>query len=141
MRVFRTAIVVAVVLVAFVLGRLTTASTPAAAAFMPQATTFSHFECYNAVLPKFSGAQVNLKDQFQSYTTGVGQPELFCTPVTKTVISGPNMHVPPPADHLTCYQIQGPNPNQTRTFYNQFQKGQVSVQSPALLCLPTHKVG
>jgi hypothetical protein len=141
MRGSRTAIVIGAGILAFALGRLTGISTPAAAAFMPQATTFSHFECYTAQLPKFPGADVYLTDQFQTYSTGVGQAQYFCTPVMKKVIKGPNMKVPPPADHLTCYQIQGPTINQQRPFYNQFQKGSVVVETPALLCLPTHKTG
>lgn len=141
MRVFRTAIVIGAVALAFALGRLAGTSTPAAAAFMPQAVTFSHFECYTAELPHFGGAQVQLTDQFQTYSTGVGQVQYFCTPVMKKVIKGPNMKVPPPADHLTCYQIQGPTVNQQRPMYNQFQRANVVAETPALLCLPTHKTG
>jgi hypothetical protein len=126
---------------AFVLGRVTVAPAPAQAA-IPYAVTFSHFECYTAKFQgQFGGASVELTDQFQQYQTGVGAPQLFCTPVTKKVLSGPNMRVPNPADHLTCYPIQGPSPAQTRPFANQFEKGQVTVETPSMLCLPTHKTG
>ncbi len=129
-----------VVVGAFALGR-TTVSAPAAAAMQP-AVVFSHFECYQAAFKgKYSGANVELTDQFQQYQTGIGQPELFCTPVTKKVISGPNLHVPRPADHLTCYSMQGPNPNQSRPFVNQFERGTVTVGQPIMLCLPTNKTG
>ncbi|MEO6834897.1 MAG: hypothetical protein ABI231_03205 [Candidatus Tumulicola sp.] len=104
-------------------------------------TTFSHFECYKASFQGQFAATVQLTDQFQQYQTGVGTPELFCTPVVKKVLSGPPLSVPPPADHLTCYSIQGPTIQQTRAFSNQFQRNQVQVGMPVLLCVPTHKTG
>ncbi len=106
------------------------------------AATFLHFQCYQA---QFQGgsfsATVQLKDQFQTYKTTVGTPSLFCTPVTKTVIQGPNMKVPQPANHLTCYTIKGPTISQSRAYANQFQKAEVTVGTPDLLCVPTNKTG
>ena len=141
MRFVSLAIGVLAVLTAFVLGRVTASPTPAEAA-VPYARTFSHFECYSAKFQsQFGGATVLLTDQFQQFQTGVGPPQLFCTPVTKKVLSGPNMRVPAPADHLTCYTIQGPTLQQTRPYADQFEMGQVTVGTPTMLCLPTHKTG
>ena len=141
MRFGSLAIGVLAVATSFFIGRLTALPVPAEAA-VPMARVFSHFECYTSTFQgKFNGALVQLTDQFQQYQTNVGRAELFCTPVTKKVISGPNMPVPPPADHLTCYPIKGPSLLQTRPFANQFDTGQVTVGNPSLLCLPTHKTG
>ncbi|MBV8530094.1 MAG: hypothetical protein JO104_02155 [Candidatus Eremiobacteraeota bacterium] len=139
MRFVSLTVIVMLVAAAFVAGRVTAPS--AALAAMPMATTYSHFECYTEQIKGSFNATVQLTDQFQSYQTAVGAPEFFCTPVTKKVISGPNMRVPVPANHLTCYQIQGPTVNQTRPFSNQFQKSSVVAMTPQLLCVPTNKQG
>lgn len=139
MRLASLAIIVSLVAAAFFIGRMTAPS--AAIAASPMATTFSHFECYTAQVQGSFGATVQLTDQFQTYQTGVGAPSLFCTPVTKKVIQGPHMKAPAPANHLTCYAIQGPTIQQTRAFANQFQKGEVTVGTPSLLCVPTNKTG
>jgi hypothetical protein len=142
MRFVSLAIGVLAIVTAFVIGRVTASPTPAEAAGMIAVRTFSHFECYSAKFQgSFGGATVLLTDQFQQFQTSVGPPELFCTPVTKKVLSGPHMRVPPPADHLTCYPIQGPTIQQTRAYANQFQMGQVQVGTPTILCVPTHKTG
>jgi hypothetical protein len=139
MRLVSSAIIAVVVVAAFTLGRMTSTSEPAAAAPMAR-TVFSHFECYTATFQgSFPGAVVQLTDQFQTFQTKVGPPELFCTPVKKKVISGPNLRVPPPADHLTCYPIQGPTLQVTKAFANQFEQGNVMVGTPTILCVPTHK--
>lgn len=141
MRFITLAAVSALIASAFLIGRMS-ASAPAVASIIPQVTTFSHFECYTAKFGMAPQAQVQLTDQFQTYQTGIGPPQLFCTPVTKKVISGRNYRVPTPADHLTCYAIQGPQINQTRPYANQFVKlDNVNVGLPNLLCLPTHKTG
>jgi hypothetical protein len=72
---------------AFILGRVTASSPAAASGLTPMATTFSHFECYTATFGMAPSAVVQLTDQFQSYQTKIGIPELFCTPVTKKVVS------------------------------------------------------
>lgn len=125
------------VIASFAIGRVT-APAPASAAIPMVA--FSHFECYTAQLQGVQ-ATVQLTDQFQSYRTALGAPQFFCTPVTKKVISGPHVIVPAPANHLTCYQIQGPGIQQSRPYTNQFIQGTVSVGVPQLLCLPTNKQG
>lgn len=127
------------VIASFAIGRVT-APAPASAAMQPF-VRFSHFECYTAQAKPIQ-AEVNLKDQFQSYKTAVGPPQFFCTPVTKKVISGPNFPVPAPADHLMCYQIQGKALQQTRPYSNQFiQQDVVGVGVPQLLCVPSNKQG
>jgi hypothetical protein len=126
-------------LAAFAVGRMTAPASPALA--MQPAVTFSHFECYQAKFGGQFGATVELTDQFQQYNSGVGAPQLFCTPVMKKVISGHNLRVPSPADHLTCYSIQGPSIDQTRKMQNQFIRNTVTVGTPTLLCVPTHKTG
>jgi hypothetical protein len=141
MRFTSLAIGILAIATGFVVGRITVSPAPADAA-IPMVTTFSHFECYTAAFQgQFNGAVVQLTDQFQQFQTKVGAPELFCTPVTKKVISGPRMRPPAPADHLTCYPIQGPTLQQSRAFANQFETGQVQVGSPSILCVPTHKTG
>ncbi len=124
------------------LGRVTAPSTADASMLIAARTTFSHFECYTATFGQQPGAGIQLTDQFQTYQTKLGPPELFCTPVTKKVLSGPHLKPPPPADHLTCYSIQGPQVAQSRPYANQFIKqDNVSVETPSLLCVPTHKTG
>ena len=137
MRYLSLAIGVLLIVTSFAIGRVT-APAPASAA-IPMAA-FSHFECYQAQLKPVQ-ATVKLTDQFQSYQTTLGSPQFFCTPVTKVVVSGPRVKVPPPANHLTCYQIKGPTINQTRPYTNQFIMDSVVVGVPQLLCLPTYKQG
>jgi hypothetical protein len=141
MRISSLATVALVVVAAFAIGRETASPTPAVAQGMMARTTFSHFECYQAQIGGQFAATVELTDQFQQYQTNVGPAQLFCTPVTKKVISGPNMRVPNPADHLTCYQIKGPTIQQSRAYANQFISNKVLVGTPSLLCVPTHKTG
>ena len=126
---------------AFVIGRVTAPQEASASMIVPGVTTFSHFQCYTAAFGQSPSAAVQLTDQFQTYQTKIGAPELFCTPVTKKVLSGPHLKPPPPADHLTCYSIQGPQIQQSRAYANQFVKDQVTVGTPSLLCVPTHKTG
>lgn len=126
---------------AFFLGRVTASPPAAASGLTPMRTAFSHFECYTATFGMQPGALLQLTDQFQKYQTKLGVPELFCTPVMKKVISGPHLTPPPPADHLTCYAIQGPTIQQSRAYANQFVNDQVMVGTPSLLCVPTHKTG
>jgi hypothetical protein len=125
---------------AFMVGRIT-ASPPAAASGVTPTITVAHFECYTATFGKTPQALVQLTDQFQQYQTNIGPPELFCTPVVKKVISGHHQRVPTPADHLTCYAIQGPAIQQSRPYVNQFVTDNVTVGTPSLLCLPTNKMG
>lgn len=141
MRYVTLGLVVLLVASAFIVGRITASPPAAASGLMPMVTTFSHFECYTAKFGMAPRAAVQLTDQFQTYQTQIGPPMFFCTPVTKKVISGHNMKVPPPADHLTCYAISGPQISQTRPYANQFVKDMVTVGMPSLLCLPTHKTG
>ena len=139
MRYLSIVIGVLLVMASFAIGRVT-APTPAAAAMQPF-VKFSHFECYTAQA-KAVQAEVQLRDQFQTYKTTVeGTPAYFCTPVTKKVISGTNMQVPAPADHLTCYMIKGPAIQQSRPYTNQFIQDTVTVGVPQLLCVPTNKQG
>lgn len=140
MRYISLSIAAIALLAAFAFGRMTAPASPALAMMQP-AVTFSHFECYQAKFGGQFGATVALQDQFQEYNTGVGAPQLFCTPVLKKVISGHNLKVPSPADHLTCYSIQGPTIDQTRKMQNQFIRNTVTVGTPTLLCVPTHKTG
>jgi hypothetical protein len=126
------------IVTSFAIGRVT-APAPASAAIQPM-VRFSHFECYAAQMKPVQ-AQVKLTDQFQSYSTSLGPPQFFCTPVVKKVISGPHVVVPAPADHLTCYQIQGPSLQTSRPYTNQFIQDTVGVGTPQLLCVPTNKQG
>lgn len=137
MRYMSIAVGALLIVTSFAIGRVT-APAPASAAIPMLA--FSHFECYTAQL-KAVTATVQLTDQFQSYQTALGTPEFFCTPVTKKVIRGPHVTVPNPANHLTCYAIQGPGIQQSRPYTNQFIKDTVTVGAPQLLCLPTNKQG
>lgn len=137
MRYASIAIGALLIVTSFAIGRVT-APAPAAAA-VPMVTV-SHFECYTAAAKPVSEV-VQLTDQFQTYQTGVGPPQFFCTPVVKKVVQGHHMRVPTPADHLTCYQIQGPTVNQQRPYTNQFIADTVTVGTPQLLCVPTNKQG
>ncbi len=139
MRYLTMAIGALVIIASFAIGRVT-APAPAAAAMQPD-VKFSHFECYMAQMKPIQQEVVQLTDQFQSYKTTVGAPQFFCTPVTKKVLSGVNMRVPLPANHLACYQIKGPAIQQSRPYTNQFIMDTVTVGVPQLLCVPTNKQG
>jgi hypothetical protein len=141
MRLVTLAVGVLFVASAFAIGRMTSPGSADASGIGPMVTTFSHFECYTAKFGMTPQALLQLTDQFQQYQTKLGPPTLFCTPVMKKVLQGPNKKVPPPADHLTCYAIQGPQIQQSRAYANQFVRDQVSVGTPSLLCVPTHKTG
>ena len=142
MRFITVGLVASLVASAYIAGRITASPPAAASGLRPMVTTFSHFECYTAKFGMAPQALVQLTDQFQTYRTNIAQPEFFCTPVTKRVISGHNCPVPPPADHLTCYMVAGPTIQQQRPYANQFvQRDNVVVGTPSLLCLPTHKTG
>jgi hypothetical protein len=140
MRFVSLAVGVLFVTSAFFVGRLTMPP-PAAASGIGPMVVFSHFECYSAKFGMAPTALVQLTDQFQQFQTNIGPPVLFCTPVKKKVLQGPHLKPPPPADHLTCYSIQGPQIQQSRAYANQFVNDQVTVGTPSLLCVPTHKTG
>jgi hypothetical protein len=142
MRFITVGLVASLVASAYIAGRITASPPAAASGLRPMVTTFSHFECYTAKFGMAPGAAVQLTDQFQTYQTKIGPPQFFCTPVAKKLISGHEFQVPPPANHLTCYMIQGPTIQQRRPYANQFvQNDNVVVGTPSLLCLPTHKSG
>jgi hypothetical protein len=133
---------IAVLASAFFVGRVTASQMPQAVAQPQAATRFSHFECYQAQFQAPVSAAVSLTDQFQSYQTQVGPADMFCTPVVKKLLPpGRPLRVPAPADHLTCYHIQGPPANQARPIANQLQKTVVQVFTPIYLCVPTNKTG
>ena len=77
---------------------------PATAADQPQ-VVFSHFECY---IPNQPGPPppaprnlVQLSDQFQKVQVKLGQSQLFCTPVMKTLQHGVQP-LPVPAPVSSC---------------------------------------
>jgi hypothetical protein len=116
---------------------------PATAAPQPN-VVFSHFECYTPVQPgpppPAPRNVVMLLDQFQQITTSVGPAELFCTPVMKKLQPGVHgLSVPSPADHLTCYVIDGPPIQHNVVALNQLAHTPLQLGKPALLCVPTHK--
>jgi hypothetical protein len=108
------------------------------------AVVFSHFLCYQ---PNPQGNPpppprnvVNLKDQFNSFQTQLGPAVLFCTPVQKHLQPGvAPLPVPPPADHLTCYLLQGPPANKRVQALHQLDRPILTIAQPQLLCVPTHK--
>lgn len=116
---------------------------PATAAYQPQ-VVLTHFECYQPVRPgpppPAPRNLVQLSDQFQKVQVKIGQSQLFCTPVVKTLQQGVQpLPVPAPVDHLTCYQIDAQPINHTLVAMNQLQRPQLQVGKPTLLCVPTHK--
>ena len=130
------------VALAFALGRITApAGVQAGVEKIESSTTFSHFLCYQAQISPSVSDTVGLVDQFNNFQTTTGSADMFCTPVKKTPLNYKPLKVPPPADHLTCYHIQGPSTNQSRKFTNQFESGGVTVVTPVYLCAPTHKFG
>lgn len=100
-----------------------------------------HFKCYHASGPALN-VQVSTHDQWGSQTDiYVGEPFLFCNPVTKN-----ELHVPPRPDvHLTCYvtappltlTISPPISNQ----FTELVSGEVATQQRMALCLPSTKLG
>lgn len=111
-----------------------------APAVTPSPVALSHFKCYTIEGAPPRGVVV-LSDQFkQGVRTTLGPPELFCTPVVKTMVIGQPNKVPPGADHLTCYQIKPAlSPNANPLIINQLESRRVSVLNTRLLCVPTVK--
>jgi hypothetical protein len=125
---------------AFFIGRAT--ALPTAQASVQPNAAFHHFLCYQVTVTPPESPTVQLIDQFQTFQTKLAPADLFCTPVKKKLIGISPLPVPAPADHLTCYPLQGPNPNMNRLIQNQVQPqgSQVFVGTPVRLCMPTHKV-
>ena len=101
----------------------------------PGPVDLDHYKCYEA-----AGAQIDLgvsvQDQFQSRSTLLGDPKLFCTPVDKN-----GEGIDDPDTHLTCYDTTpvGQAPGLI-PILNQFVAvDQVLLDGPNLLCAPSTK--
>jgi hypothetical protein len=142
MRIVTIVVAAFAIVAAFVVGRVTATPMQPVSAQGDATPRFSHFECYQSQFsPSTAPFSVQLTDQFQSYKTAAANPDMFCTPVKKKLLSGQPLKPPQPINHLTCYHIQGPSPQQTRPIANQLENAQVTVLNPIYLCVPTNKTG
>lgn len=107
----------------------------------PSALNLDHFKCYQA-----SGRRANtfvaLDDQFGVQPeVSVGEPGLYCNPVTKRVIAtGEVTDISDPTAHLTCYHIHDRHSRGEVDVENQFGRQTVEVRRAELLCVPSEKV-
>ncbi len=97
---------------------------------------YNHYKCYSA-----SGTPVNVALVLQGrhgieYVTAT-TPELFCTPVTKT-IAGISYPPTDPGMRMVCYRL---SPVEKMigldTAYDQFGAHSISLSEPRWLCVPT----
>jgi hypothetical protein len=130
--------IMAVVVTAFLAGRLSAPPTIASAQPAP-GQQFSHFKCYQTSVKLEKPAEVVLRDQFGTSKMVLNFADLFCAPVEKRLVNAKPLPVPGPADHLMCYRGEAPAVSQTRPFINQLQRGEVRVLTPRYLCVPTWK--
>jgi hypothetical protein len=102
----------------------------------PGPISIDHFQCYDATGPPLN-VGVSILDQFQSQTSILLDPFLFCNPVDKNGEGIAN-----PIDHLTCYDYTPPGlPIGSIPIRNQFFPSTdiLSVNEPFALCLPSQK--
>jgi hypothetical protein len=101
-----------------------------------------NYKCYKVkdlkIPQKFQATTVDLADQFAvddgSFTAT--KPFLFCDPVDASgggILNG--------ADHLTCYKVKGPKPNQGDRphveIVNQLGTTRLEAKKALLLCVPS----
>jgi hypothetical protein len=97
-----------------------------------------HFKCYrvkgDAILEL-----VGLRDQFlQAPARLVGKPVLLCNPTIK--VHGPNTFpINHPKEHLVCYKVTPVDFSIVVQAVNQFANGQLTIQDPKMLCVPSRK--
>ena len=97
-----------------------------------------HFKCYVAEQPQLQPRSVGLDDQFGQFDAQVVSTRQLCNPVSKN-----NGRVLNRSAHLVCYETRdlGPIPFAPRVVRvsNQFGIRELSVVSPATLCVPSLK--
>lgn len=107
-----------------------------------------HYKCYQACGPRVD-RPVSLADQFSTENVTALWPVLFCNPVVK-IHNNLTTPIQNNRDHLTCYSttpsvfpgLPDPaNPNSPAgiNIWNQFERGNKTVQKPDLLCVPVQK--
>ena len=78
---------------------------------------------------------MKLRDQFGASTVKVVKPVFLCTPVEKNGVPARDKRT-----HLVCYEEEGGQAADKRVgVTNQFGKEVLSVDGPALLCVPSLK--
>jgi hypothetical protein len=113
------------------------AAAPAAVVNAP--ADLDHFRCYLAQQqPDVKRAAVDLKDQFGATKVRVQQTAELCNPVSKN--AGKVLHR---SAHLVCYEtsnvIAEPFKQRKVRVTNQFGSRELSVLTPATLCVPSLK--
>jgi hypothetical protein len=114
---------------------------------LPQLGDLDHFLCYpvNVGTQRYTPEiqQVEVRDQFLPLylPVRVGEPDMLCNPVTKTVKGAPPTPRKRPGLHLFCYAITHQASAQYGFKYdNQFQEAATAIADPMKqLCLPSHK--
>jgi hypothetical protein len=128
---------------AALLAVLAIAVAPAGAQVQDPEAVLDHFLCYTGSSPLTPRSAV-LSDQFMSdQTVLLGNADLLCNPVAKTV----DGHITPikfPQAHLICYALEhGPVPPRNVRVTNQFGVGRTVNTGPGItrsrLCVPSLK--
>jgi hypothetical protein len=97
-----------------------------------------HFKCYR-VKGQPIGVPVGLRDQFQQAPARlVGRPVLLCNPTIK-VHNNNTFPINHPKEHLVCYRVTPVQFSVVVLAQNQFANGQLTVQNPNMLCVPSRK--
>jgi hypothetical protein len=97
-----------------------------------------HFKCYR-VKGQAINVPVGLRDQFTAAVGRiVGKPVLLCNPTIK--VHGANTFpINHPREHLVCYKVTPHQFSIVVAAVNQFANGQLTIQNPKMLCVPSRK--
>jgi hypothetical protein len=103
-----------------------------------------HFTCFSVVHPVGTPAftppsSVTLTDQFFAHSTGVGAPNLLCSPTSKVIVPPTGTPIVNPNHYLVCFAIPVSAAFASRVVYakNQFGIGAVAVIANRELCVPS----
>lgn len=108
--------------------------------FKPIQVPIDHDQCYaveaQSPLERFGPlGKVRLKDQFGKEKVKVGSPKWLCAPVQKNAEG-----IQHPVNHLVCYAIRDEPKDIAVQIRNQFEKANLIVGRPRLLCVPSAKL-
>lgn len=100
---------------------------------------FNHYKCYDAIGPSLD-LNVELTDQFGSYTMVVREPVLFCNPVEK-IVNGVTYEIFSPDVHLACYRVEPfIGADYSVWAFDQFGDWYITAHDPCWLCVPSLKL-
>jgi hypothetical protein len=106
----------------------------------PDVPNRNHYKCYDAEGPPMDLPFV-LVDQFGIFHVTVFRPVLFCNPVEKIRATGQVYEILNPEAHMTCYELDPPNPVMTgHNAFDQFGVWNIRPEYNEWLCVPTLKL-